>query len=100
MVACIQVKRDFEELPSGAIISLRDSIMDLLLHYGGGGPLVRIQLCLAFAALVAHVPSAQWGQGGALQWLLTQMEGQPPETSIPVMLEMLVILPQVSCWCA
>ena len=59
--------------------------------------MISIQLCLAFAALVAHVPSAQWSQGGALQWLLNRMEGQPPEMSIPVMLDMLVILPEVGC---
>ena len=75
--------------------SLRDSIMDLLLHYSGEGPMVTVQLCLAFAALVAHVPSSQWGQGGALQWLMNRLEGQPAKTSIPVMLEMLIILPEV-----
>ena len=76
--------------------------MDLLLHYGGKGPMVTVQLCLAFAALVAHVPSSQWGQGGVLQWLVKKMEGQDPETSIPVMLEMLTILPEVrfSCFLA
>ena len=77
--------------------SLRDSLMDLLLHYGEGGPLVRIQLCLAFAALVAHVPSEQWSQGGAVQWLLNRLQGQAPTTSIPVMLDLLVILPEVCC---
>lgn len=60
--------------------------------------MVTVQLCLAFAALVAHLPSSQWGQGGALQWLMNRLEGQPPETSVQVMLEMLTILPEV-CYC-
>jgi len=94
----LQVQRDFEELPEGAIGSLRDSIMELMLRHAARGPLVRVQLCLAFAALVAHVPATQWGApaSGVVQWLTTQLEGQPPEVSIPVMLEMLVVLPEVS----
>jgi transportin-3 len=92
------VQRDFEELPEGAIGSLRDSIMELMLRHAAKGPLVRVQLCLAFAALVAHVPSSQWGgpSSGVVQWLTTQLDGQPPDVSIPVMLEMLVVLPEVT----
>lgn len=69
--------------------------MDLLLHYGGQGPMVTVQLCLAFAALVAHVPSSQWGQGGAVSWLMNKLETQALEKSIPIMLEMLTVLPEV-----
>ena len=57
--------------------------------------MVTVQLCLAFAALVAHVPSSQWGQGGAVQWLMKKLENQSPEKSVPIMLEMLTVLPEV-----
>lgn len=92
----MQVQRDFEELPGNAIGSLRDSLMDLLLRYAASSPMVRVQLCLALAAMAAHVPSNQWGPGGIIQWLMSRLDGVAPETSLPVMLEMLVVLPEVS----
>lgn len=91
----MQVQRDFEELPAEAVGSLRDSLMGLLLLFAGNNPMVRVQLCLALAAMCAHMPESQWGAGGILQWLLSRLEGLPPQTSLPVMLEMLVILPEV-----
>ena len=90
------MQRDFEELPGNAIGSLRDSLMDLLLRYAASSPMVRVQLCLALAAMAAHVPSNQWGPGGIIQWLMSRLDGVAPETSLPVMLEMLVVLPEVS----
>ena len=91
-----QVQRDFEELPADAILRLRDSLMELLLYYGGSVPPVRVQLSLALAAMAAHVPGSQWGQGGIVQWLTTRLESVPADVSLPCMLEMLQVLPEVS----
>ncbi|EFJ48285.1 hypothetical protein VOLCADRAFT_48218, partial [Volvox carteri f. nagariensis] len=51
-----KVQRDFEELPSDAVDSLRDSLLQLLIRFSKGAPPVRTQLCLALAALAVHVP--------------------------------------------
>ena len=54
----LQVQRDFEELPQGAAQSLRDSLVTLLVKHCQGNAAVRTQLCLAIAALAAHLPAA------------------------------------------
>lgn len=92
---CVQVQRDFEELPQGAAASLRDSLVELLLRFGNGSPPVRTQLCLAVAALVAHMPPQQWGPGGSLQWLVQRLSSDSQAAALPCLLELLTILPQV-----
>jgi len=57
-------QRDFEELPDGAAASLRESLLQLLLRFSRGMPPVRTQLCLALAALAAHLPAAHWPADG------------------------------------
>ena len=86
---------DFDELPAGAAASLRDSLVGLLLRYAHGSRPTRTQLCLALAALAAHLPAAEWGGGGAVQWLAGRMAGEPSEAALPCMLELLTVLPQV-----
>lgn len=73
--------------------------MQLLFKFGSGAPAVRTQLCLAIAALAAHLPAAFWGEGGALRWLANQFTGQPPEMAMSCMLELLTVLPQVRGGC-
>ena len=97
VVQGVQVQRDFEELPEGAVASLRDSLVDLLLRFGTGSPPVRTQLCLAVAALTAHMPPQQWGPGGSLQWLVQRLSigTDSQQAALPSLLELLTILPQV-----
>ena len=68
-----KVQRDFDDLPAGAAGSLRDSLIALLLKFDEGP--VRTQLALAVASLAAHLPAAEWGGVGALQWLATRLTG-------------------------
>ncbi|KAK9830032.1 hypothetical protein WJX72_009312 [[Myrmecia] bisecta] len=89
-----KVQRDFEELPPGAVTSLRDSLIEMLLRYFKGAPPVRTQLCLAVAALQAHLPAAQWGEGGVMNWLVQRLGTQSEDVALPCMLEMLTVLPQ------
>jgi transportin-3 len=89
------VQRDYEELPADAVPQLRDSLLQLLLRFGAGAPAVRTQLSLAMAALAAHLPAAQWGEGGVLRWLMDRFAGQEPATAMSCMLELLTVLPQV-----
>lgn len=91
----LQVQRDFEELPADAVPQLRDSLMQLLFRFGTGSPAVRTQLCLAIAALAAHLPAGQWGEGGVLRWLMDKFSGQDPGMAMSCMLELLTVLPQV-----
>jgi transportin-3 len=92
--AC-QVQRDFEELTSAAAVSLRDSLIELILKYSKGAPPVRTQLCLALVATVAHMPAAQWDSGGVVVWLSRRLSQHPSEVALPCMLELLTVLPQV-----
>ena len=92
---CLQVQRDYEELPEGAAESLRDSLLDLLLTHAASQP-VRTQLCLAVAALVAHMPAAKWGPSGSLAWLVQHISKDGKEAAVPCLLDLLAILPQVS----
>lgn len=95
-VLLLQVQRDYEELPSDSVPQLRDSLLALLIRFGKGQPAVRTQLCLAMAALAAHLPAAQWGEGGVLRWLMERFNGQEPAVAMSCMLELLTVLPQVS----
>eukprot|EP00879_Flechtneria_rotunda_P018208 GHRR01019098.1.p2 GENE.GHRR01019098.1~~GHRR01019098.1.p2 ORF type:complete len:293 (+),score=112.18 GHRR01019098.1:708-1586(+) len=94
LLPSLQVQRDFEELPPEAVPQLRDSLLQLLLRFGKGTPSVRTQLCLAMAALAAHLPAAQWGEGGVLRWLMERFSGQDPAVAMSCMLELLTVLPQ------
>lgn len=90
-----QVQLDYDELPAGAAASLRDSLVGLLLRFAHGSRPTRTQLSLALAALAAHLPAAEWGSGGCVQWLANRMSGEPGEAALPCMLELLTVLPQV-----
>lgn len=56
---------------------------------------MRTQLCLAVAALAAHLPAVQWGPSGVVGWLVQRLGGEPQAVSLPCMLELLTVLPQV-----
>ncbi len=60
-----------------------------------GNAAVRTQLCLAIAALAAHLPAVQWGQQGVVGWLAQRLGGEAQTVSLPCMLELLTVLPQV-----
>ncbi|GIL53842.1 hypothetical protein Vafri_9477 [Volvox africanus] len=89
-----KVQRDFEELPQEAVDSLRDSLLQLLIHFSKGAPPVRTQLCLALAALAVHVPAERWGEGGVVRWFAVKFSPLPPDLALPCMLELLTVLPQ------
>ena len=63
LCALSQVMKDFEELPSQAAGALRASLLNLLLAFGRGAASVKIQLCLALAAVAVHMPAAKWDGG-------------------------------------
>lgn len=90
-----QVQKDVEELSPEAVTSLKESLMNLLTRFAKGPPPVRTQICLAIAALAAHISANTWGDGGCVQWLVTRLNGSPPDVALPAMLEMLLVLPQV-----
>src|SRR5689334_15787812 len=87
-----KVQRDYEELPSAAAQGLRDSLVSLLVRFARGPASVRTQLCVALAALAAHLPAAEWGAGGVVGWLAQRLGSEPPEASLPCMLELLTVL--------
>ncbi|GBG59060.1 hypothetical protein CBR_g24406 [Chara braunii] len=88
-----KVQRDFEELPTGAALSLRSSLVSLLVKFRQGPAAVRTQLCMAIAALAGHMSAADWEQGGGVvKWLAGQL-GSPTE-AMPAMLELLAVIPQ------
>jgi transportin-3 len=89
-----KVQRDFEELPSDAVISLRDSLITLLFRFSKGAPPVRTQLCLAVASMAAHLPSQHWDGSGIIRWLLQRCQSVPQDVAMPCLLEMLIVLPQ------
>ena len=95
-MAAVQIQRDFEELPEAAVQQLRDSLLRLLIKYGDSNAAVRKQLCLALAALVAHVPADRWGQAGVLAYFVSSMQHEPPNLALKCLLELLTILPQAS----
>eukprot|EP00850_Spirogloea_muscicola_P000526 SM000002S05606 [mRNA] locus=s2:1152982:1161233:- [translate_table: standard] len=90
-----KIQRDFEELPPGAPVSLRDSLLALLFKflYLGGPAAVRTQLCLAIAAVAAHLPQDKWGpSGGIVTWLGDQLSSNLE--AYAGLLEILTVLPQ------
>lgn len=91
-----QVQRDFEELPPDAAEKLRASLLSLLIHFATGATAVSTQLCLAIAAMAAHVPAQQWGQGGVVMWLAQNLGQQSQDIALPCMLELLTIIPEAS----
>ena len=92
----MQVQRDFEELPAEAASALRDSLVELLLRYAAGSAPVRTQLCLAIAALAAHMPPQRWAPAGsAVAWLVQRLTKEPEQAALPCLLELLTVLPQV-----
>ncbi|XP_074589780.1 transportin MOS14 [Curcuma longa] len=90
-----KVQRDFEELPSEAFCPLRDSLYTLLKKFSKGPPKVRTQICIAVAALAAHVSISDWGDGGVLNWISNEMRSNPEY--IRSFLELLVVLPEEAC---
>jgi transportin-3 len=91
----LQLQTEFEELPIPAVNSLRESLLGLLVQFAAGPGPVRTQLCLAMAALIAHVPETQWGDDGAIRWLSQRLGAAGQAVALPCMLEMLTVLPQV-----
>ncbi|THU56155.1 hypothetical protein C4D60_Mb11t14270 [Musa balbisiana] len=71
-----KVQRDFEELPSEAFRPLRDSLY----------------ICVAVAALAVHVSVEDWGDGGIVNWLSSEMKSHPEY--MRSFLELLTVLPQ------
>ena len=63
-----QAREDFEQLPPGAAVSLRGSLLALLARFGSGPAAVRSALCAAVAALAAHTPAGEWECGGVVPW--------------------------------
>jgi transportin-3 len=94
-VRSLQVQRDFEELPPGAAVTLRDTLVRVLIAFAQQAATVRTQVSLALAMLAVHLPAAQWGAGGQVGWLAERLAKEPPGTSLPCMLELLTVLPQV-----
>ena len=88
------MRQDFEELPAESVSSLCDSLLETLQLFANQ-TLVRTQLSLAFAALVAHQPREQWGPHGVLSWLVQRLEPLPQSASVPIMVELMVIFPEV-----
>lgn len=72
-----------------AAASLRDSLVRALLRFAGGPTSVRTALCLALAALAAHLPSPAWPAGGALPALAERLSAEPPDRAVPCLLELL-----------
>ncbi|KAH9301503.1 hypothetical protein KI387_013086 [Taxus chinensis] len=87
-----KVQRDFEELPQGTFVPLRDSLKNLLKKFCKGPSKVRTQICIALAALAMHVPAQEWGGGGVLNWLSDELGSQ--RGYIHSFLELLTVLPQ------
>ena len=99
MLVPAQVQRDFEELPAEAASALRDSLVELLLRFAAGSAPVRTQLCLAVAALAAHMPPQRWAPAGsAVAWLVQRLTKEPGQAALPCLLELLTVLPQVCSW--
>ncbi|KAG0561064.1 hypothetical protein KC19_9G034400 [Ceratodon purpureus] len=87
-----KVQRDFEDLPPSAPLSLRASLMALLMKFRQGPATVRTQLCLAMAALAVQMTAEEWGRAGVIHWLGQELGSQPE--AIPVLLELLAVFPQ------
>ena len=68
-----QAREDFEQLPPGAAVSLRGSLLALLARFGSGPAAVRSALCAAVAELAAHTPAGEWECGGVVPWLAARI---------------------------
>eukprot|EP00891_Asterochloris_glomerata_P002287 jgi/Astpho2/2287/e_gw1.00040.5.1_t len=90
----LKAMKDFEELPAQAADALRASLLELLLAFGQGAASVKIQLCLALAAVAVHMPAAQWEGGGPVQWLVLKLQRAPQALALPCMLGVLEVLPE------
>lgn len=90
----LKAMKDFEELPAQAANALRASLLELLLAFGQGAASVKIQLCLALAAVAVHMPAAQWEGGGPVQWLVLKLQRAPQALALPCMLGVLEVLPE------
>ncbi|KAF5958250.1 hypothetical protein HYC85_005475 [Camellia sinensis] len=55
-----------------------------------------LNISLAVAALAAHVPAKDWGDGGIVNWLRDEMNSHPE--CIPSFLELLRVLPEDPCF--
>jgi len=77
--------RCFARLPAG--------VADPICHWATA---VRTQLCLAIAAMAAHIPAKQWGQSGVVMWLAENLGRQSQEVALPCMLELLTVIPEAS----
>ena len=88
------MQRDFEELPASAAEAIRASLLNLLIRFATGATAVRTQLCLAIAAMAAHIPSRQWGEGGIVVWLAESLSKQAQDIALPCMLELLTVIPE------
>ncbi len=88
------MQRDFEELPPEAVIGLRESLVALLFRFAKGAPPVRTQLCLAVAAMAAHLPAQHWDGGSIVRWLMQRCQAVSQDVALPCLLEMLIVLPQ------
>ena len=54
-----------------------------------------LQICLAIAALSAHAPSSEWGDGvGLVQWLGKHLGSH--QNAVTALLELLAVIPQVT----
>ncbi|KAG6551513.1 hypothetical protein Mapa_006936 [Marchantia paleacea] len=87
-----KVQRDYEDLPPNAPLSLRNSLMTLLIKFRQGPPTVRTQLCLGMVALAVHMAPEEWGTGGVVQWLGKELGSHAD--AIPCLLELVTVLPQ------
>jgi transportin-3 len=76
-------------------MSLRHSLLHLLLRFCRVAGPVRTQLCLALAALAAHMPGPQFNpHGSVVRWFIGALNGVPPDVAQACMLELLVVIPQ------
>ena len=73
-------------------------MLDLLLAHAASQP-VRTQLCLAVAALVAHMPPERWAPSGSVAWLVQHLSKDGKEGALPCLLDLLAILPEVRLPC-
>ncbi|KAL3676845.1 hypothetical protein R1sor_026793 [Riccia sorocarpa] len=87
-----KVQRDYEDLPPSAPLSLRNSLLTLLIKFRQGPPAVRTQLCMGMVALAIHMSPEEWGSGGVVQWFGKEVGSQVE--AIPCLLELMTVLPQ------
>ncbi|KAL2608832.1 hypothetical protein R1flu_027405 [Riccia fluitans] len=87
-----KVQRDYEDLPPSSPLSLRNSLLTLLIKFRQGPPAVRTQLCLGIVALAIHMPPEEWGTGGVVQWFGKELGSQAE--AMPCLLELVTVLPQ------